>query len=249
MKRIQHTLIFQPVMLPISHKFAFDVEYEEINFEAQDGTLINTLLFRTKKVSYPKGLILYFHGNKGNLQRWGNMHLDFTERGYDYWVMDYRGYGKSNGTPAETALYTDGLDFYNEAIKHYPAQDIIIYGRSLGTAVASHLAVEHSSKFLCLETPFDNMEGIFRSHTRLNFLPVDIHFDFPNNRFLTRVKCPTYIFHGTRDGVVPYSSALRLKPLLGENDIFFTIKGGSHNNLSNFADFQSILDKILGEKI
>jgi fermentation-respiration switch protein FrsA (DUF1100 family) len=216
---------------------------EEYFVKTQDGETLNVLLFKTKLNS--KGLILYFHGNADNLQRWGQYAEDFTKLGYDILMMDYRGYGKSTGEPIENNLYKDALAVFHWSQTNLKPNRYIFYGRSLGSAVASNLATAVTPDLLILETPFDELKGAVYEPLKplLYFLP--LHSSFSNKIFLPKVKCQKVIIHGTNDQVVPLSSALRLKPLLGDGDQFVIIEGGSHRNLSDFESFHSALAGVL----
>ncbi len=244
----QDNIIFQRKKLTQDYIFKFNADpkqepFEEYFIETDDGETLNALLFKTKLTS--KGLILYFHGNADNLQRWGKYSVDFTRLGYDILIMDYRGYGKSTGKPTERDLYKDALTVLRWSQANLPNSRLIIYGRSLGTAVASNLATAINPDLLILETPFDELKGYIYEPLKpvLYFLP--LHSTFSNKTFLTKVKCKKIIIHGTKDQVIPLSSAQRLKPLLVEGDQFIIIEGGSHRNLRDFKSFHKALEVAL----
>lgn len=239
----QDRIIFQPDKLAREYSFQFDFEFEEYFIEASDGVQLNALLFKTMQPS--KGLIMYFHGNADNVQRWGKYAVDLTAQGYDVLMPEYRGYGKSGGKPSEQSFYTDAgivLAWANENLKF---EKIIFYGRSLGSGVASQLATQHNPDLLILETPFDNLHGVVYPPIKplLWFLPLNATFS--NDEYLKKIKCRKVIIHGTDDWVVPVSSALRLKPLLKDGDIFVIIEDGSHKDLRNFEEYHAVLSKVL----
>src|SRR6185295_5988752 len=99
-----------------------------------------------------------------NLQRWGNYAEDMTQLGYEVVMMDYRGYGKSTGSPTEQFLYEDAALLYQWAVAKTGPVRIIIYGRSLGTPIASNLAASVQPEILILETPFDELKGAAPSY-------------------------------------------------------------------------------------
>jgi len=239
----QEQLIFQSDKLPEGYSFKFDQKFDEYFIPAKDGKMLNALFFKTEQSS--KGLILYFHGNADNLQRWGNYAVDFTGLGYDILMIDYRGYGKSTGTPSEEELYADALTVWNWSKAKISSTKIIIYGRSLGAAVASNLASKVNPDLLILETPFDELKNaVYPSFiSSIIFLPYRFHF--PTNEFLPAVKCNKVIIHGTNDWVVPFSSASKLKPFLSDEDVFVVIDGGSHNNLRDFEKYHATLREVL----
>ena len=244
----QDSIIFQGKVLPVNYIFTYQrdssqAKLEEYFIRTEDGENLNALLFRTKLKS--KGLILYFHGNADYLQRWGKYAVDFTKLGYDILMMDYRGYGKSTGKPTERDLYKDALTVYRWSQDSIKYSRLIIYGRSLGSAVASNLSTVVTPDLLILETPFDELKGAVYEPLKpfLYFLP--LHSSFSNKQFLSKVKCRKVLIHGTKDQVVPISSALRLKPLLVDGDEFVIIEGGSHRNLRDFESFHTALAEAL----
>ncbi len=239
----QDRVLFQGTTLPKDYVFTFEREFEEYFIPTEDGELLNAVLFRSPGTS--KGLILYFHGNKDNLQRWGGYATDFVQQGYDVLMMDYRGYGKSTGTPSEGRLYSDAETVLRWSKRNLLHDRVIFYGRSLGSAVASQLATVREPEILFLETPFDEISGATYVPLRLIVNIFPLKYKFPNNTFLSRVKCRKILIHGTDDWVVPLSSALRLKPLLSKDDQFVIIEGGGHRDLSKFSAYHQTLTETL----
>jgi uncharacterized protein len=244
----QDNIIFQGKTLAKNYIFTFQrdssqAKLEEYFIKTEDGEDLNILLFKSKLKS--KGLILYFHGNADNLQRWGRYAADFTKLGYDILMMDYRGYGKSTGQPNEHDLYNDALTVLHWSQTNIKYDRLIIYGRSLGSAVASNLATAITPDLLILETPFDELKGAVYEPLKPLLYLLPLHSSFSNKTFLPKVKCKKIIIHGTNDQVVPLSSAMRLKPLLEDSDLFVIIEGGSHRNLRDFEEFHKTLAEVL----
>ena len=239
----QDRAIFQRDSLAPDDVYTFDQAFEEYFIKMKDDVMLNALLFRTSQPS--KGLILYFHGNSGNLRRWGRYAVDFTSLGYDILITDYRGYGKSTGIPGEDDFYEDAHTILEWAKANVPHTRLVIYGRSLGSAVASQLAIDAQPDLLILETPFDELMGTIYLPVRPIFKLFPLRHSFPNKTFLAKVTCKTVIFQGTDDWVVPLASAERLKPLLKEGDQFVIIEGGSHNDLRDFVLYHTTLAEAL----
>lgn len=240
----QESLIFHPEKLSDKHHFNFEDEFVELNIKTEDGETINMLHFKSKN---SKGIVYYHHGNAGNLELWGSKAVDFTTRGYDVLMYDYRGYGKSSGSiKNEKMLYSDAILIYKKLIYDYKERDIIIYGTSLGTGIAAHLAYDNHPKLLILETPYYNFYDVSKFH--YPYLPNSIllHYQFKTDKLLPEVAVPIYMFHGTEDETVPYNSSVRLEKL-SENIVLYTIKDGSHNNLNTFHEYHDRLDSILGK--
>lgn len=241
----QDLIIFQSVKLGKEHTYQFDVDFKEyfIPVPNADGApdTLNALWFRPDSAS--RGLILYFHGNRGNLQRWGQYASKLTRLGYEVLVFDYRGYGKSTGQPGEQSLYDDAKIIFRWAI-HKGARPAIIYGRSLGTAVASNLAIDTKPDVLILETPFDEIRGAIPPYWKPLSALLPLKYTFSNAEHLRLVHSRIVIFHGTNDRIVPLSSAMQLKEWTAPSD-FVIIEGGTHRNLSSFPVYTEKLESLL----
>jgi uncharacterized protein len=235
----QDNIILHPVKLPKKYVYKFDEPFEEINFSPDSNIYINGLLFRATN---SKGLVFYNHGNADNLQRWGRHATDFTKLGYDVFFYDYRGFGKSSGRFSEHVILKDAVFLFDKLKVEYSGKKVIIYGRSLGTGVATYVAKNRNSDALILETPYYNMAEVGKSW--LPFVPFEkfVKYKFPNNEWIKAVDSPITIFHGTSDLVVPYKSGLRLSKTADCKLI--TIEGGGHKNLATFPKYHSELKKI-----
>jgi len=241
----QEKLIFLPSVLDSEYAYQFSSPFEEFTISASDGAALNALHF---KHDNPKGVILYFHGNAGDLSRWGNMAIPLVNRGYAVIIMDYRTYGKSTGKLSEQALHDDAELFYAYAEEYYGILPILLYGRSLGTGIATQLAAKKAPEQLILETPYYSLVDVAKD--RFPFLPVQwlLKYKMESFRYISKVRCPITIFHGTSDGVVPYESGEKLyEEIAGADKQFFTIKEGEHNNLAQFDTYQNGLSQVLGE--
>ena len=236
--------LFQPTRLAPEAVFRFDAPFEELWLDTPDGERLNALFFPAP-VQPSRGAVLYFHGNRDNLQRWGAMHSAFTALGYDFLVPDYRGYGKSSGEPDEPRFYEDSQLIFNWLAQRCPLERIVLYGRSLGSGVACWLAARQPVRMLILETPFDSIPGLMTTHLRLEQMSFEPQLLFPNDAHLRQATMPILIFHGTRDRVVPYACAANLKTCLKPGDEFVTIEGGSHNNLGTFEAYHERLQHWL----
>lgn len=241
---LQAYFLMRPEKLPEDFNFDFNTDFEEVWLEGKRSGRINTLIFRTKE-NVRRGAILYFHGNSGSLQRWGNLHEVFLPLGYDLLLIDYRGYGKSRGAKSERLFFNDAKIAYRLLRREYHAKDIIIFGRSMGSGPATWLASQVEARCLLLETPFSSVRNLF--YTYYPFLPrvFIFKYNFDNYNHLSAVTIPVFIFQGTRDWVVPYKCAVRLKKKLKPTDKFIAISGGGHNNLGEFPVYRDNLLKAL----
>lgn len=240
---LQEKIIFQPEKLSQDFIYSFSSTFEEFFIETKDGARLNAIHLRVKN---PKGVILYFHGNKGNLNRWGEITSYFVKKGFAVIVMDYRTYGKSTGNLSEENLYKDAQLFYDYTLKYYSENEIILYGRSLGTGIATKIAATNKPRQLVLETPYYNMTDVVKHWVPVIPVGYIVKYRFPSNEFIQDVQCNITIYHGTSDGVVPYSSGEKLfNSISGQNKEIITIKGGSHNDLINFEGYTSTIESVL----
>ncbi len=241
----QEKLIFYSSELPNDYQFSFQSEYEELFLTAEDGAVLNGLYFKAKN---PKGVILYNHGNAGELDTWGQWgELLVNRYSYDVVVWDYRGYGKSTGKRQQQAMLDDGFLFYEYCKQLYSEDKIILYGRSLGGFFATHLAKSKASKGLVLESTPASLQEVAKE--KYPFLPIKwlLKYKFKNTDNISAISTPTYVIHGTDDDLVPFEHGQRLFEL-SKTSIkeFFPIKGGNHNDLSNFEEpYFNALDNIL----
>ena len=241
---LQDKILFHPEPLAASYQYRFDAPYKEVNLLYNQQSNINIIQFTTNRPQ-PKGVVLYFHGNKQNIGWYAKNAPLFTSQGYEVWMMDYPGFGKSTGDFTEQQLYNWALVLYKLARAHYAPDSIIIYGKSMGTGIAAQLATMRDCKTLVLESPYYSFPSIVGSW--LPIYPTDkmIHFKIPTGQYLQEITNPVIIFHGTSDHVIPYSNAKRLQPFLKPKDAFVTIEGGHHNDLPEFPLFKQKLDSLL----
>ncbi len=239
----QESFIFYPDVLPKDYQFVhFGDTAEEIYYQPEAGVTLHALKF---SVANPKGVILYFHGNARAVDNWGYIATDLLPHGYDIIIPDYRNYGKSTGPLSEKNLFKDARYIFDQLAKEYGTDQVVLYGRSLGSGIASSVAADTSPKLLILETPYYSIERLAGESMR--FLPVGIllKYKFRSDLFLPKVTCPIYIFHGTEDELIPYQHAVDLKVLVPKID-FTTIPEASHNNLSQFDLFNEKIGEVLG---
>jgi len=239
----QRSFLLHPRPLPADHVFRFDYPFKEHYLESPDGARINALYFKTTLTR--RGVVLFFHGNAENLQRWGYYHTEFTSRGYDFFCIDYRSFGKSTGKATESNMIADAHLAYDFLRNSFSPDDIVIFGQSLGSGVASQLAKAMPARSLILETPFYNVPDVFRAHAPVLIFPFSPEFRFRNDKCLPHITYPIHILQGTADKVVPLRSARKLRPLLKSSDSFTIIEGGHHTDLSSFKEYHVVLDRIL----
>lgn len=241
----QEKIIFQSVALQATYTYHFTTNFRDINTQIDSGINLNIIQFYPDSNVLTKGVVLYFHGNKENINHYAKYASNFTTNGYEVWMMDYPGYGKSTGSISEILLYDEALEVYRLALQKFPAYEIVIYGKSLGTGIASKLASIKPCKQLILETPYYNFTSLIQHYAFIYPTKTMIDYRFTTNLCLPKINVPITIFHGTEDGVIPLSNAVQLKPLLKPSDTFITINKGTHNNLFTFKEVHLALNRLL----
>jgi fermentation-respiration switch protein FrsA (DUF1100 family) len=239
---LQSKLIFYPGVLSRDFKFNLGSKGQEVFLTAADGEQINGLFFANDS----SDVILYFHGNAGDLSGWQFVAEDFTDFGYNFMIIDYRGYGKSSGKPSEEGLYMDAeaaLSFLIQ--KGFAPENILIYGRSIGSGVATDLASKKRCKGLILEAPFTSFLKLANEKFAVFFPSLYLKFKFDNFEKINRVKCPVVFLHGSNDSLVPSSHSEKLFEHFTGKKKMIIVHRGSHNDLNAFKQYEEFLRNVM----
>jgi len=238
----QHYFFFRPEILPDHFSYQYPFPFDEISLEMEDGGRVNGLHF---KVPNTKGLVLYFKGNSRSVKGWGKFARDFIGKGYDFFVFDYRGFGKSRGKRTENILYNDAQHIYKWLLDQYAEEEIIIYGRSLGSGIATRIASWNRPQALVLDSPYYSFLAQVQRYGW--FLPIKwlLRYQIRTDQYIKKVACPIYILHGKRDRLIPYQHSLKLKEIAPDQVLLFPIEEGGHNNLPDFPEYHDLLYEIL----
>jgi fermentation-respiration switch protein FrsA (DUF1100 family) len=240
---LQTRLIFHPGKLMKDYRFNLGALGEEVFLNTNDGERIHGLYFHGAKPD----VIVYFHGNAGDLSGWKFVAEDFTGLGYNFFIIDYRGYGKSSGKISEDGFYNDAAAAYSFLIKEkgYAPNNIIIYGRSIGTGVAVELARTQACKGLVLESPYSSLPTLANEKIPFFFPSLYLKYSFDNLRKIERVKCPVIFIHGSIDELIPSAHTERLFKKFTGKKTKILIPKGSHNDLNAFEEYNHFLNSVL----
>ncbi len=239
---LQHFFFFRPEMLPQDFTYQYSFPFEEKKFDMPDGGHINAIWF---KVPNSLGVVFFLKGNSRSIKGWGKFAKDYVGKGYDFFMMDYRGFGKSRGKRSEQIIYSDTEYVYNWLTEQYPQTKIVVLGRSLGCGFAARVAAWNNPRMLILDSPYYSFEyqiGRFAGWLPLRWI---LRYKIPTWKYLQKVKCPVYIIHGDKDFLISYAQGVRLQKLIPNRAKLITIKGGHHNNLPDFESYHKALYKIL----
>ncbi len=241
----QNRLMFRPTRdFPLTPD-QFDLRPEDIFFTASDGIRLHGWLFQTDPDA---PYLLFCHGNAGNIcDRLPNVKL-LLDIPVNVFIFDYRGYGKSEGSPTEEGVYGDAeaaWDFITKE-KGIKAEHIVVYGRSLGGAIAINLALNRPVTALILESTFYSLKELAgKSFPYIFFYPF-IPSRFNNAEKIKRIRIPLFIIHGDSDTTVPWRHGKRLFEIANPPKQFWLVKGAHHTDsyeiapqeyLKRFRDF------------
>ncbi|WKD85106.1 hypothetical protein KCTC32516_00445 [Polaribacter huanghezhanensis] len=242
----QERFLFHPEKLPEDFIFQYENQkVKEYNLEIKKGVVINGLHFQAEN---SKGVVYYLKGNSKSIKGWGKFAIDFTIHGYDVIMMDYRGFGKSTGKMSQQSMKDDALLVYDKLKEIINEDKIIVYGRSLGTGLATKVASVNNPKMLVLACPYFSMSKNVKRY--LPFIPLGLvmRYQIPTYKWIKYVDCPIKIIHGTNDKMIPFKSSLKLSKMKPSLTRLYPIIGGGHKNLHNFESYHSALDEILNSE-
>ncbi|QEC76393.1 alpha/beta hydrolase [Mucilaginibacter ginsenosidivorax] len=238
----QDNLIFQGTGYPAGYQYNFSSAYKEYNIKTADGNTLNGVLFITPK---SKGLVFYLHGNGGTIDSWHTVAGNYNNVGYDVFMPDYPGYGKSTGHIKSQQQLLDAVKMaYQHAKTLYPENQIVILGYSIGTGPAAWLASQNHPQKLILLAPYYSLAD--EAKTLYPFLPSFIlKYPLQTYEYLQHTSSPIVIFHGDADELINLSSSRRLQKHFKPGDKLIILKGQHHNGLDDNTDYQAWLKKML----
>lgn len=242
----QEKLIFYPTRLDKDYQFGFREKFREVTIATADGKKLHGLLFMAP---VSKGLVFYLHGNAGATNSWGQMAYVYTSLQYDVFILDYRGFGKSEGSiKSEAQFYADVQAAYDGVKKGYTEKHIIIIGFSIGSAAAARLAAQNNPGMLILQAPYYSLSDLMGHISPVAYAilpPFVFKYTFTTYRFVKETKAPIVIFHGDRDEVIYYGSSLKLKNHFKPVDELVTLTGQRHNGINENAEYMRRLRSLL----
>lgn len=243
----QEQLIFRPDKLPTTYRFSFSHEwpFEEITVPTGDGEQLHGLLFKTESDS-ARGLLFYLHGNRGALDRWGNRADLFIENGFDTFMLDYRGFGKSSGAITSEEQFMDDVDrAYRQLAARYPDHPKIIVGYSIGTGPASYLARKYQPELLILMAPYFSLPDL--SSQLYPYLPQMLaKYEFANYKYLPEYSSRAVIFHGDEDRLIDISASRRLSEYFSGSDTLIVLQGQGHGGMYRNRTYRQEVSNMLG---
>jgi uncharacterized protein len=204
--------------------------YEDLTIETSDGERLNAWWVPAES---PRGAVLLLHGNAGNISHRIEYAQMFRRLGYSTLLLDYRGYGKSTGTPTEQGTYEDAESAWRwlTTTRRVPGRDIVLFGESLGGGVASWLAARHDARALILASTFTSAVDL--GSELYPFLPVRLvsRFRYDTLTRLRDVREPVLVVHSPQDEIIPFSHGRQLFEAAREPKAMLQLSGGHNEGL------------------
>jgi len=240
----QRSLMYFPDTAHVLPAAAGLPEAEEVPLTAADGVRIAAWHVAPRD---GKPVILYFHGNGGALRFRVTRFRRVIADGIGLVALEYRGYGGSGGSPNEQGLIADAQAAYHFAAAHYPPQQLVLWGESLGSGVAIAVAAERPVSRVILEAPFTSAVALGARHYW--YLPVRLLMkdQFRSDLRIGKVKAPVMIMHGVNDRVVPYAMGEQLFELANKPKHFVRFLDGGHEDLDDNGGLDAVARFLAGD--
>lgn len=248
----ENKIIFHPSTYPEGYwnPTSLGVPAQDVYFESEDGVKLHAWFIPAPNAV---ATLLWFHGNAGNLSH----RLDNIQRlkrlNLNIFIFDYRGYGRSEGTPDEKGIYKDSRAAYKQvlAMDGVSADTLFLFGRSLGGICAVETAMNHPAKGLILESVFTNSEDMSRKVFPLIPLGWAVRSQLDAVGKVPHLKLAKLFLHGTRDEIVPYDLGRKLFEKAANPKTFYAIEGAGHNDtyILGGAGYFDALNRFITETL
>ncbi|OQY50967.1 MAG: hypothetical protein B6240_00550 [Desulfobacteraceae bacterium 4572_87] len=227
--QIENFFVFHPQTELDMTPDRMNLRHESITFKATDGTKLHGWFFPLPRES---PVMLFCHGNAGNISHRLHNIRELLKQGFQVFIFDYRGYGKSNGRPSREGVFLDGLAAY-DCLRNrlgIPPDRIVLFGRSLGAAVATEIAVQRQANKLILESAFTSTKAMARTMPLFALLSPFLPAHYNNLEKIKDIAIPKLIIHGNRDEIIPFTMGEQLFEAAPEPKAFYAIEGAGHND-------------------
>ena len=220
-------MLFYPVTDHIASPQQWELPYQDVEI-ASGKEKLHGWFFPAGKDS---PVILFFHGNGGNISYRGDTIYLLNKLGMNLLMIDYRGYGHSTGSPSEQGLYEDARAAWQYLLQQrgYKPSQVIIFGRSMGGAVATQLASEVKAAGLILESTFSSLRDMAEYYYPDMHYLMYLRYRFDSATSIQQVSCPVLMVHSPEDEIVPYQLGVKLYQNIAGEKYFLEING-DHNN-------------------
>lgn len=220
----QRLMVYHPDKELSATPASVNLDYEDVSIPTSDGQVLAGWFLPHQS---PRAVLLYFHGNTGNMSEPVPLLRILHNLNLSVFIIDYRGYGKSTGNPSEVGTYRDAEAAWEYLVntRGIAPEDIIIYGCSLGGAIAIWLATQHRPAALVAGSTFLNIRQIARE--LFPIIPVTLlsRIHYNNKKRIQQVSCPVLVMHSTEDGLIPFEHGLQLFQAANPPKEFLELRG------------------------
>ena len=238
LENIHSSLIFYPSKEFISSPAQDGIKHEEVFIKTPDGEKLHGYFFPAPVVDKPTSAktVIYLHGNAQNVSTWYLAPVEIQKYvPANFLLVDYRGYGKSTGKPTVEGVITDAQAMYKYLIdRDCNPEDISVYGRSIGGAIALELGVREKIKSIVVQSSFASLKEIAKE--LFPFIPSSLVKDdfWDSKELIKKINTPVLISHGDKDEIVPVSHSYKLYEMANEPKKLIILKDATHNDISNY---------------
>ena len=244
----QPGMLFYPTAKLEATPGDWGLDYEDVILTSRDNVKLHGWFLPAK---HSQHVILFFHGNGGNISHRADSLKIFHSLGLNVMIIDYRGYGKSDGVMSEQGAYQDAQAAWQYLVtqRGYRPQDIIIFGRSLGGAIATRLATQVDQRALILESTFSSIRDMASQMMPLVSHLIYLRYQFDTEKSIARVNSPVLLMHSKEDETIPYEHAEKIFAAANSPKYFFELSG-SHNSgfLQNVVGYKQAIYWFLYER-
>lgn len=241
----QESLMFYPVPLPADYRLATEPDVHELAIDV-DGARLSVLQL---KLPNPRGVVFFLHGNAGNLSGWFTNTDFYRQANFDLVMLDYRGYGKSSGRLSNPQQLRDDVRaVWDHFAPQYQGRKLVVYGRSLGTALAADLAEQlaaagRTPDLTVLVSPYSSMRELTAEF--YPWVPGSLlRYPLDTSKHLPQVRGPIFLLHGERDELIAVQHAERLHRLVPHARLL-VVPGAGHNDIHEFTEYRQALLEAL----
>jgi len=229
---LQPRMVFYPIKTLSATPTDWGMDYEDVQLLTEDEIALHGWMIpAARRRSEAPHTLLFFHGNAGNSSHRRDSIAIFNALGLDVLIIDYRGFGRSEGSPSEPGLYQDAAAAWRwlTQSRGVAAGNIVLFGRSLGGAVAVQLAAQTEPAALIVESSFDELGSVAKVHYPLLSRLIPLRYRFSAVEQIASVRCPLLVLHSPDDEIVPYRFGQRLFAAASVPKTFVDLRGG-HND-------------------
>jgi pimeloyl-ACP methyl ester carboxylesterase len=236
----QEKLLFEPEVLPATHRFSLDADVHEVGVDVPGARLSALHL----QLPHPRGVVFFLHGNAGSLDNWF-VDIDAYRRAhYDLFMLDYRGYGKSSGQiDSEAQLRADVRAAWDQIAPRYRNLRRVVYGRSIGSALAAELAADVNPELTVLVSPYSSMRALMREHYPLVPPPL-LRYALDTGSAAARICGPLMLVHGEADALIAPAHSRAIQALAPQARLLL-IPGAGHGDVHQFPAYQHAMAEAL----